>query len=63
MSLNPPSPLMCHVVLFPFLAQGHTLPLLDVGKALATRNTRTTIVTIPSNAPLIQPKISGHQPV
>ncbi|KAF8389311.1 hypothetical protein HHK36_026004 [Tetracentron sinense] len=47
-SLPPP-----HVVIFPFMAQGHTLPLLDLSKALLCRGIKVTIITTPSNAPTI----------
>jgi hypothetical protein len=49
-----------HVVIFPFMAQGHTLPLLDLSKALASRGTRVTIITTPANAPFILSKNSTH---
>ncbi|KAJ6727557.1 GLYCOSYLTRANSFERASE [Salix purpurea] len=49
-----------HVVIFPFMAQGHTLPLLDLSRALACRGTRVTIITTPANAPFILSKTSTH---
>ncbi|CAL1385239.1 unnamed protein product [Linum trigynum] len=39
-----------HVIIFPFMAQGHTLPLLDLAKSLSSHNLRVTVVTTPSNA-------------
>ncbi|XP_058190389.1 UDP-glycosyltransferase 90A1-like [Rhododendron vialii] len=39
-----------HVVIFPFMAQGHTLPLLDLSKALSQRHIKVTIITTPSNS-------------
>ena len=39
-----------HVVIFPFMAQGHTLPLLDLSKALSHRQIKVTIITTQSNA-------------
>ncbi|KAK3445387.1 hypothetical protein EUGRSUZ_A01139 [Eucalyptus grandis] len=39
-----------HVVIFPFMAHGHTLPLLDLSKALFRKNIEVTIITTPSNA-------------
>ncbi|PSS20983.1 UDP-glycosyltransferase [Actinidia chinensis var. chinensis] len=39
-----------HVVIFPFMAQGHTLPLLDLSRALSQRQIKVTIITTPSNA-------------
>ncbi|TKW22618.1 hypothetical protein SEVIR_4G240300v4 [Setaria viridis] len=40
-----------HVVIFPFMAKGHTLPLLDFATALSTHHTslRVTLLTTPAN--------------
>ncbi|KAJ4838799.1 hypothetical protein Tsubulata_021618, partial [Turnera subulata] len=57
--LSPPP----HVVIFPFMAQGHTIPLLDISKALASRGLKVTIITTPSNAPFILSNISAHPTV
>ena len=56
--INVPSP--SHVVVFPFMAQGHTIPLLDIAKAFANRDLKVTIITTPSNAPFISSKTSYH---
>ncbi|XP_059456747.1 probable UDP-glucosyl transferase 73B6 [Corylus avellana] len=53
-----PSP--SHVVVFPYMAQGHTIPLLDIAKAFANRGLKVTIITTPSNAPFISSKTSNH---
>ncbi|XP_042497657.1 UDP-glycosyltransferase 73B4-like [Macadamia integrifolia] len=59
-----PSPLPDHhLVIFPFMAQGHTLPLLDLSKALARRRLKITIITTPYNATLILPYISKHKEI
>nr|AFJ53044.1 UDP-glycosyltransferase 1 [Linum usitatissimum] len=48
-----------HVIIFPFMAQGHTLPLLDLAKAFAlNHNLNVTIITTPSNAKSISDYIS-----
>ncbi|XP_052210049.1 UDP-glycosyltransferase 90A1-like [Diospyros lotus] len=39
-----------HVLVFPFMAEGHTLPLLDLSKAFSKRGIKVTIITTPSNA-------------
>ncbi|KAF3446497.1 hypothetical protein FNV43_RR11676 [Rhamnella rubrinervis] len=52
--------LMPHVVIFPFMAQGHTLPLLDLSKALSIKNIKVTIITTPSNAKSILKNIDSH---
>jgi hypothetical protein len=49
-----------HVVVFPYMAQGHTIPLLDIAKAFANRGLKVTIITTPSNAPFISSKTSYH---
>ncbi|KAM5579913.1 UDP-glucose flavonoid 3-O-glucosyltransferase 7-like [Rosa sericea] len=49
-----------HVVIFPFMAQGHTLPLLDISKALSFRGLKVTMITTPLNAPFIHSKVSDH---
>ncbi|DAD49321.1 TPA_asm: hypothetical protein HUJ06_032042 [Nelumbo nucifera] len=49
-----------HVVIFPFMAQGHTLPLLDLSKALSRRGIKVTIITTPSNALSILLHVKDH---
>uniref|UniRef100_A0A6N2NBA3 Glycosyltransferase N-terminal domain-containing protein n=1 Tax=Salix viminalis TaxID=40686 RepID=A0A6N2NBA3_SALVM len=55
-----PSPAASHVVIFPFMAQGHTLPLLDLSKALSRRQIKVTIITTPSNAKSIAKQVPHH---
>ncbi|ESQ52303.1 hypothetical protein EUTSA_v10016560mg [Eutrema salsugineum] len=43
---NPP----LHFVLFPFMAQGHMIPMVDIARLLAQRGVTITIVTTPHNA-------------
>ncbi|XP_074297698.1 UDP-glycosyltransferase 73C5-like [Silene latifolia] len=45
-----------HATIFPFMAQGHTIPLLDLAKVLSFRGVKVTIITTPSNAK----QISSH---
>ncbi|XP_039066120.1 UDP-glycosyltransferase 73C1-like [Hibiscus syriacus] len=47
-----------HFVLFPFMAQGHLLPMVDIGKLLAHRGVIVTIVTTPHNADRVQRSIA-----
>ncbi|MCL7029223.1 hypothetical protein MKW94_014742 [Papaver nudicaule] len=49
-----------HVVIFPFMSQGHTLPLLDLSKCFSNLNLTVTIITTPANALQIQKSISKH---
>ncbi|KAK8561969.1 hypothetical protein V6N13_148895 [Hibiscus sabdariffa] len=46
-----------HFVLFPFMAQGHLLPMVDIGRLLAQRGVIVTIVTTPHNAGRVQKSI------
>ncbi|KAG1364422.1 Glycosyltransferase [Cocos nucifera] len=43
-----------HVVIFPFMAKGHTIPLLHLAVALSARGLRVTLVTTPANSPFIR---------
>jgi hypothetical protein len=56
MAAPPPS----HVVVFPYMAQGHTIPLLDIAKAFANHGLKITLITTPSNAPFVFSKTSKH---
>jgi hypothetical protein len=42
------------------MAQGHTLPLLDLSKALSRQQIMVTIITTPSNATSIAKTIANH---
>ncbi|KAK7284979.1 hypothetical protein RJT34_19734 [Clitoria ternatea] len=39
-----------HFLLFPLMAQGHMIPMMDVAKILVQRNVIVTVVTTPNNA-------------
>ncbi|KAF9619255.1 hypothetical protein IFM89_005809 [Coptis chinensis] len=39
-----------HVFFFPFMAQGHMIPLMDIARLFAARGTKSTIITTPLNA-------------
>ncbi|KAL5720270.1 hypothetical protein ACHQM5_012949 [Ranunculus cassubicifolius] len=49
-----------NIVIFPFMSQGHTLPLLDLSKSLSQRGLTITIITTPSNAPSISKHMQTH---
>ncbi|KAF7811003.1 Scopoletin glucosyltransferase [Senna tora] len=48
-----------HIFLFPFLAQGHMLPMVDLARLFTARGVKTTIITTPMNLPIISRTI-GH---
>ncbi|KAG9137749.1 hypothetical protein Leryth_019384 [Lithospermum erythrorhizon] len=47
-----------HFVLFPFLAQGHMIPMMDIARLLAQRGVVITVITTPLNAPKLDPVIA-----
>ncbi|XP_052152710.1 flavonol 3-O-glucosyltransferase UGT89B1-like [Oryza glaberrima] len=49
-----------HVLLVPFPAQGHALPLYDLAALLAARGLRLTVVTTPGNAAQLAPLLAAH---
>ncbi|XP_061988820.1 UDP-glycosyltransferase 89B2 [Rosa rugosa] len=49
-----------HVLVFPYPAQGHMLPLLDLTHQLATRGVSITILVTPKNLPILNPILSKH---
>ncbi|KAK9925263.1 hypothetical protein M0R45_033592 [Rubus argutus] len=48
-----------HVVLFPFLSKGHTIPLLHLSRLFLTRGLAVTVFTTPANRPFIDQSLSG----
>nr|GMC56389.1 UDP-glycosyltransferase 89B2-like [Ipomoea batatas] len=49
-----------HVLVFPYPAQGHMLPLLDLTHQLALRNVAITVLVTPKNLPILSPLLSRH---
>lgn len=49
-----------HVLIFPFPAQGHILPLLDLTHQLALRGLSVTILITPKNLPILDPLLQSH---
>ncbi|KDP31396.1 hypothetical protein JCGZ_11772 [Jatropha curcas] len=49
-----------HVLIFPFPAQGHMIPLLDLTHNLANRGLTITILVTPKNLPPLNPLLSAH---
>jgi hypothetical protein len=44
-----------HVLVFPFPAQGHMIPLLDLTHTLASHGLSLTVLTTPQNQSLLNP--------
>ena len=40
-----------HIMIFPLMAQGHTIPLVDMAKFMTACGVKVTILTTPQNAP------------
>jgi UDP:flavonoid glycosyltransferase YjiC (YdhE family) len=49
-----------HVLVVPYPAQGHTIPLLDLAALLAARGLRLTVVATPATAPLLSPLLAAY---
>ncbi|KAA8542352.1 hypothetical protein F0562_023512 [Nyssa sinensis] len=49
-----------HILVFPYPAQGHMLPLLDLTHQLAVRDLTITILVTPQNLSLLNPLLSRH---
>ncbi|KAL7247981.1 hypothetical protein ACSBR2_002810 [Camellia fascicularis] len=47
-----------HFILFPLMAQGHMIPMVDIAKLLAHRGLIVTIVTTPLNAKRFKPTVT-----
>ncbi|PWA57945.1 UDP-glucuronosyl/UDP-glucosyltransferase [Artemisia annua] len=52
------SPSSLHALLFPFMAKGHTIPILQLARLLLRRNATVTIFTTPANHPYISTSLS-----
>ncbi|XP_076895941.1 UDP-glycosyltransferase 89A2-like [Bidens hawaiensis] len=48
-----------HILVFPFPAQGHMLPLLDLTHYLATHGLTITILVTPKNLPILNPLLDS----
>ncbi|XP_075090519.1 UDP-glycosyltransferase 90A1 [Nicotiana tabacum] len=53
------SPPCIHVVLFPFMSKGHTIPIFDLARILLNRKIAITIFTTPANRPFFSKSLSN----
>ncbi|XP_074370829.1 UDP-glycosyltransferase 89B2-like [Apium graveolens] len=49
-----------HILVFPYPAQGHMIPLLDLAHQFALRNLTITILVTPKNLHYLKPLLSKH---
>ncbi|KAI3867358.1 hypothetical protein MKX03_036485 [Papaver bracteatum] len=49
-----------HILIFPYPAQGHMIPLLDFAHQLSLRNLKITILITPKNLPILNPLLSKN---
>ncbi|XP_047324096.1 UDP-glycosyltransferase 90A1-like [Impatiens glandulifera] len=48
-----------HVLLFPFMSKGHTIPILHLSRLLIRRGAAVTVITTPANQPFVADFLSG----
>nr|GMC85456.1 scopoletin glucosyltransferase-like [Ipomoea batatas] len=49
-----------HVFFFPFMAQGHMIPIIDMAKLFASRGVKATIITTPLNQPVFSKAVEKY---
>ncbi|CAH8295560.1 unnamed protein product [Eruca vesicaria subsp. sativa] len=52
-------PSKLHIFLFPYMAHGHMIPTLDMAKLFATKGAKSTILTTPLNANILEKPIKS----
>ncbi|KAF5933840.1 hypothetical protein HYC85_030011 [Camellia sinensis] len=57
---NTPGNTGAHILVYPFPAPGHIIPLIDLIHLLLTRGLTITVLVSPSHLPLCQPILSNH---
>ncbi|KAK8913985.1 UDP-glucose flavonoid 3-O-glucosyltransferase 7 [Platanthera zijinensis] len=56
------TPADLHMLFFPYMAQGHMLPMVDMARLFAGAGAAVTILTTPANASFIRPTTEGSHP-
>ncbi|KAI3970758.1 hypothetical protein MKX01_024405 [Papaver californicum] len=49
-----------HILIFPYPAQGHMIPILDFAHQLSLHNLTVTVLTTPKNLPILNPLLSKN---
>ncbi|KAM1152117.1 hypothetical protein EV1_034415 [Malus domestica] len=49
-----------HIAFFPFMAQGHIIPFMDLAKLFVSRGLKATIITTSPDAPSIQSELQNY---
>ncbi|KAL1195968.1 UDP-glycosyltransferase 73B5 [Cardamine amara subsp. amara] len=50
-----------HILFFPYMAQGHIIPSLDMAKLFASRGAKSTLLTTPINAKTLEKPIEAFK--
>ncbi|CAL9223000.1 unnamed protein product [Arabidopsis halleri] len=50
-----------HILFFPFMAHGHMIPILDMAKLFARRGAKSTLLTTPINAKILEKPIEAFK--
>ncbi|XP_010517429.1 PREDICTED: UDP-glycosyltransferase 73B4-like [Camelina sativa] len=50
-----------HILFFPFMAHGHMIPVLDMAKLFASRGAKSTLITTPINAKILEKPIEAFK--
>ncbi|EOA30451.1 hypothetical protein CARUB_v10013576mg [Capsella rubella] len=50
-----------HILFFPFMAHGHMIPTLDMAKLFASRGAKSTLLTTPINAKILEKPIEAFK--
>ncbi|KAI3953663.1 hypothetical protein MKW98_017487 [Papaver atlanticum] len=54
------SSISAHILIFPYPAQGHMIPILDFAHQLSLHNLTITVLVTPKNLPILEPLLSKN---
>ncbi|CAN6703111.1 unnamed protein product [Malus baccata var. baccata] len=55
------SHMQLHIFFFPYMIQGHFIPLINMARLFASRGVKSTLITTPLNAPLFSKEIQSSK--